>query len=230
MGASMRGARAHLRTRVDKEGMSYKGFNVAAHEMGHNVEQVYSLEKVDHYLLNGVPNTAFTEAFAFVFQSRDLRLLDLPVPGEEEDAARALHQFWQTFEIAGVALVDMAAWHWMYEHPTATASELKAAVLNIARETWNRYYAPVFGVKDVLLLAIYSHMIDCFLYIPDYPLGHLIATQVEERLKHAGANFGAEVERMVTFGNAAPDLWMKNATGELVGAEAMLRATERALQ
>src|SRR6185437_844318 len=28
MGASMRGAKAHLRTRVDKSGMTYKGFNV----------------------------------------------------------------------------------------------------------------------------------------------------------------------------------------------------------
>ncbi|HEX8707478.1 MAG TPA: hypothetical protein VF723_04380, partial [Pyrinomonadaceae bacterium] len=39
MGASMRSAKAHLRTRVEKGGMNYKGFNIAVHEMGHNVEQ-----------------------------------------------------------------------------------------------------------------------------------------------------------------------------------------------
>jgi len=31
------------------------------------------------------------------------------------------------------------------------------------------------------------------------------------------------------MGNVTPDMWMKNATGERVGAEAMLAATERAL-
>ena len=42
--------------------MDYKGFNIAVHEMGHNVEQVISLNDIDHTLLEGVPNTAFTEA------------------------------------------------------------------------------------------------------------------------------------------------------------------------
>ena len=48
MGAEMRGEKAHLRTRVEKSGMNYKGFNIAAHEMGHNVEQTFSLNDVDH--------------------------------------------------------------------------------------------------------------------------------------------------------------------------------------
>ena len=61
MGAEMRTEKAHLRTRVEKSGMNYKGFNVAAHEMGHNVEQTISLNEVDYTLLQGVPNTAFTE-------------------------------------------------------------------------------------------------------------------------------------------------------------------------
>src|SRR5207237_432745 len=66
MGAEMRSEKAHLRTRVEKTGMNYKGFNIAVHEMGHNVEQTFSLNDVDHTLLKGVPNTAFTEALAFV--------------------------------------------------------------------------------------------------------------------------------------------------------------------
>jgi hypothetical protein len=229
MGASMRGAKAHLRTRVDKSGMTYKGFNVAAHEMGHNVEQVYSLNNVDHYMLEGVPNTAFTEAFAFVFQNQDLCLLDLKVDSDETEPNRMLNALWQTYEIAGVALVDMEVWHWMYEHPDATPADLKEATLYIARNLWNRYYAPVFGVKDSVLLAVYSHMIDCCLYLPDYPLGHMIAIQLEQHLKNPGTDFGAEVERIVTYGNVAPDLWMKHATGNTVGPEALLKAAEKAL-
>ena len=77
MGAGMKSAHAHLRTRVEKNGMNYKGFNIAVHEMGHNVEQTLSMNNIDHYFLNGVPNTAFTEAIAFVFQAHDLDLLGI---------------------------------------------------------------------------------------------------------------------------------------------------------
>jgi hypothetical protein len=34
---------------------------------------------------------------------------------------------------------------------------------------------------------------------------------------------------MTKFGNLAPDLWMKNATGKPVSTEALLAATQRAL-
>ena len=87
MGAGRRADKAHLRTRVEKDGMNYKGFNIAVHEMGHNVEQTFSLNMIDHTLLQGVPNTAFTEALAFVFQGHDLELLGLSKP-DGEDAAR----------------------------------------------------------------------------------------------------------------------------------------------
>jgi hypothetical protein len=228
MGAARREDKTHLRTRVEKDGMNYKGFNIAVHEMGHNVEQTFSLKSVDHTLLQGVPNTAFTEALAFVFQNKDLELLGLSKPDAESEALKTLNTFWGTFEIAGVALVDMAVWHWMYDHPEATAAELKQATLGIAREIWNRYYAPVFGKKDVVLLGIYSHMIHSFLYLPDYPIGHMIAFQIEQQMKKAG-NIGPEFERMTTAGNLTPDLWMKKATGAPVGPEALLAATEEAL-
>jgi hypothetical protein len=134
-----------------------------------------------------------------------------------------------TYEISGVALVDIAVWHWMYEHPEASAEELKDAVLNIAIDTWNRYYAPVFEIEDVVLLGVYSHMIDSFMYLPDYPIGHMIAHQIEEQIKKAGS-VGPEFERMVRMGRVSPDLWMENATGRPVGPEALLEATERALE
>jgi len=229
MGAAMRGVPSRLRTRVERSGMNFKGFNIAVHEMGHNVEQTLSLNEMDHYLLNGVPNTAFTEAIAFVFQAKDLELLGLSSADPKGMTLKTLNDFWGTYEIAGVALVDMAVWHWMYEHPDASPTGLKAATLDIAKGIWNKYYAPVFKKKDVMLLAVYSHMIDSFLYLPDYPIGHLIAQQIEEQIRKSGS-IGSEVERMVMAGSIAPDLWMKNATGQQVGPEALLAATEQALQ
>jgi hypothetical protein len=227
MGAEMRGEKAHLRTRVEKGGMNYKGFNVAAHEMGHNVEQTCSLNDVDQFLLRGVPNTAFTEAFAFVFQGHDLELLGLPAPDSKSEAEKTLNNFWATYEIAGVALVDMAVWHWMYDHPQSSPQELNQATVQISKDLWNKYYASVFRKTDVVLLGVYSHMIDGFLYLPDYPIGHLIAFQIEEQMKKAGS-IGAEFERMAKMGAVTPDLWMKHATGQQVGSEALLEAAQRA--
>lgn len=228
MGAAMRSVPARLRTRVEKTGMNYKGFNIAVHEMGHNVEQVFSLHMNDHTSLAGVPNTAFTEALAFVFQGHDLELLGLNTPDSKGEALKALDDFWGMFEIAGVALVDMEVWHWMYDHPSATPAELKQAVLAIARATWNRYYAPLIGSRDIELLAIYSHMIHSFLYLPDYPLGHMIAHQIEEQMKKSG-NIGPEFERMAKVGSVTPDLWMQNATGSPVGPAALMEAADRAI-
>ena len=228
MGSQMRSEKVHLRTRVEKTGMNYKGFNIAVHEMGHNVEQTFSLNEVDYTLLQGVPNTAFTEALAFVFQGHDLELLGLPAPDAKAQAEKTLNDFWGTYEIAGVALVDMGVWHWMYDHPEATPNELNQATVRISKEIWNKYYAPVFHKNDVVLLGVYSHMIDSFLYLPDYPIGHMIAFQIEEQMRKAGA-IGPEFERMAKMGRVTPDLWMEHATGRPVGPEALLEATQRAL-
>ncbi len=194
--------KAHLRTRVPSGGMNYKGYNIACHELGHNVEQVLSLNHVDSYLLRGVPNTAFTEAFAFIFQKRDLALLGLPSQDKKREFYEALDALWSTYEIGGVSLVDMRAWHWLYEHPKASPEEFKNAVIHIAKDVWNQYFADVFGKKDVILLAIYSHMVNSGLYLPDYPLGHIIAFQIETYLK--GKKLGVEMDRMCRLGSIAP--------------------------
>ncbi|HEX7831578.1 MAG TPA: hypothetical protein VF787_18125 [Thermoanaerobaculia bacterium] len=228
LGSGRRGDNPRLRTRVAKDGMDYKGFNIAVHEMGHNVEQVFSLKHIDYYTLQGVPNTAFTEALAFVFQAKDLELLGLASPTPESRAMQTLNDFWGTYEISGVALVEMRMWHWMYDHPDATPEQLKTATVQIAKDVWNKYYAPVFGKKDVVLLGVYAHMVNNFLYLPNYPIGHLIAFQIEEQIEKNG-NLGAEFERMSRYGSLPPDQWMKNATGAPVGAAALLHATEKAL-
>ena len=227
-GAAMRDAKAHLRTRVGADGMDYKGFNIAVHELGHNVEQTISLNDIDYVLLNGVPNTAFTEALAFVFQARDLELLGLDSPGEKELAMRALDDFWGAAEIGAVALVDIAVWRWMYDNPEATPAELRAATVQISQDIWNRYFAEIYGVQDVTLLGIYSHMINRAIYLPDYPIGAMISRQIENHIAKSG-DLGGEFERMSLTGNVAPDLWMTIATGQAVGPEALIESAEKAL-
>ncbi len=222
------GDNPHLRTRINPGGMDYKGYNIAVHEMGHNVEQTFSLYNVDYTLLSGVPGTSFTEALAFTFQNRDLELLGLAKPDAKSEQLRVLNDFWATYEIAGVALVDLAVWHWMYAHPTATPAELRDATVQIARAMWNKWYAPILGGKDSAQLGIYSHMISSFLYLPNYPLGHLIAFQLEGKLK--GKTSGAEFERVAKFGHESPDLWMENATGKPVVAEPLLEAATAAIE
>ena len=221
------GDSAHLRTRINPDGMDYKGFNIAVHEMCHNVEQTFSLYEVDDTLLQGVPGTAFTEALAFTCQHRDLEVLGVHKPDARAAQARALKAFWDSWEIAGVALTDLDVWHWMYAHPDASPAELREATLSIARGYWDKYYAPILGKPGNPQLAIYSHMINSFLYLYRYPIGHLIAFQLEGKLK--GAEFGAAFENAASYGRVLPDLWMEHATGKPVVAEPMLEAAAAAL-
>ena len=227
MPAVRREEAARLRTRIPKDGMDYKGYNIAIHELGHNVEQVFSLHEVDFWWLSGVPANAFTEALAFLFQNRDLEVLGLGAPSPEERRTQALATLWNAYEIAGVSLVDMRVWHWMYDHPQATPAELRLATLAAAREVWNRYYAPRFAVRDAEILAIYSHMIDSGLYLPDYALGHLIAFQLGQKV--AGDRFGAEFERVARQGRITPDAWMRGAVGGPLSAQPLLAAAREAL-
>jgi len=227
-GAQHRDGKAHLRTRLSKGGMDYKGFNIAIHELGHNVEQVFSMSRIDHTELEGVPNTGFTEAFAFLFQARDLQLLGQAVKDPDAEAMRTINRFWHAYEIAGVALLDMDIWHWMYKNPDATPAQLREATVRLAKELWNRYYAPVFGINDAILPAIYSHVIAFGLYTPDYPLGFLITFQVEQYVKTR--NMATEMERMCRLGRLAPDVWMQQAVGAQISARPLLEGTEKAVE
>jgi hypothetical protein len=228
LAAARRDDRAHLRTRVGPQGMDYKGYNIAVHEFGHNVEQVFSLNAIDHTLLAGVPASAFTEALAFVFQGRDLQLLGLDAPDELAQHLHALEEFWGACEIAAVALVDIGVWQWMYEHPTATPAQLREATVGIAQDVWNRTFAPLIGVKDSVLLAIYSHMLDYPLYLPNYPLGHLIAFQLEEHFRTG--DLAKEFERVCRQGRLTPDLWMRQAVGASLSPQPLIEAAERAVK
>lgn len=226
-GAEMKSDVALLRTRIPAGGMNYKGFNIAMHELGHNVEQTITLHDVSHYTLHGVPNTAFTEALAFVFQKRDLDVLGMKETNPSKEALQTLDNLWACYEIMGVSLVDINLWKWLYANPNATAPQVKEAVLTIAREIWNRYYADVFGKNDETLLAIYSHMIDNPLYLSAYPIGHIIDFQIERQL--AGKDFANEVERLFAQGRLTPDLWLRRGVGGPLSVKPLLEASAGAI-
>jgi len=134
----------HLRTRVNPDGMDYKGYNIAIHEMGHNVEQVFSLYQVDDTLLLRVPGTAFTEALAFTFQHRDLELLGVARWTRKRSTrapcapsgTRGRSRGWRWW--ISTSGTDVRA-------PGRDAAQLREATVAIAKTYWDKYYAPVLG-------------------------------------------------------------------------------------
>ncbi len=227
-GAGMKGAVSHLRTRIPAGGMDYKGYNIAVHEFGHNVEQTISLYDVDYYMLSGVPNTAFTEATAFLFQHRDLQLLGMRDDNPEKEKMETCDAAWSLMEIMGVSMVEMEVWKWLYENPTVTAAQLREKTVEIAIAVWNKYFAPVMGVSDSPLLAIYSHMINTPLYLHNYAYGQIIQFQIEEYLR--GRSFAGEIDRMYSLGRLTPQHWMSRAVGEKISPQPLLRALDEVLK
>ena len=223
---------ARLRTRIPATGMDYKGYNIAVHEFGHCVEQVLDMYFIDYYMLSGVPNTAYTEASAFLWQQRDLQLLPKSSIANLQSSMsndEVFDQFWSMYEIMGVSLVDMAMWQWIYAHPKASAKELCEATQQIAKEVWNQYYEPVLGEHDCILLAIYSHMVNAPMYLPNYPLGHIVQYQLEEHLaKYKNqTDFADEYARIYKLGRLTPKQWMIEAVGEAPSVEPILRVVDK---
>jgi len=226
-GAAMKGAVSHLRTRVSDKGMDFKGYNIAVHEFGHNIEQTISLYDVDHYMMSGVPNTAITEALAFIFQDRDLLLLDMKDTNPDRQKMETLDAAWSLMEIMGVGMVDMKAWKWLYTNPDATPAQFRDEVVKIAKETWNLYFAPVFGVSDSPVLAVYSHMVNSPLYLANYSYGQIIQFQLEEHLR--GKKLSDEIDRIFSQGRLTPQQWMTGAVGSRISAQPILNALENVL-
>ena len=226
---------ARLRTRIPENGMDYKGYNIAVHEFGHCVEQILDMYFIDHYMLSGVPNTAYTEASAFLWQQRDLQLLpnsQIANVNSQMSKDEIFDQFWSMYEIMGVSLVDMAMWQWIYVHPKATPKELCEATMQIAKEVWNQYYEPVLGEHDCILLAVYSHMVNAPMYLPNYPLGHIVQFQLEEHLAQCKTqkDFALEYMRIYRLGRLTPKEWLIEAVGTPPTIEPVLRAVENAVR
>lgn len=215
-----------LRVRIPPSGMDWQEFGTFMHELGHCVEGVLSSYGMPYQLLWGVPNTAFTEAFAFTFQD-----LALDVLGERSGAdpdVELLQRVWEAFEIAGPALAEMRLFRWLYAHPDAGAAEIHAAIQDIGDALWAEFHAPVFGPRGYGLMSVYSHMLWCEGYLPNYPLGYIIAYQVRRFLK--GRDLASEMTRMCRLGSIYPDAWMLAAVGEPVSVTPMLDDTAAALE
>ena len=204
---------AWLRTNRIKEGLGWDGFDTAMHELGHNLEQLYSAFFAPRPALQNVPNTACTEAFAFLYQSLAKRVLGIEEAG---DARRvqdldAVATMLAARQIAGPSLVELRMWRWIYANPGATPEALRDATLAIAADVWDRHYAQDFGADHARILAAYQHMVGHPLYLADYTLGHVISHQVRAHLR--GRDLAAETKRICSIGRVTPDLWMRRAVG-----------------
>ncbi len=226
-GAEMRGDNAHLRTVFQKEGLNYKGYRIGMHELGHCVADNLSLYGTDYYFLNGLPTSAVHEGIADLFAYRNIVALGLDNQDPLEKYMNTLAIFWYVYEKSGVALTDIKVWRWLYEHPEATPDQLKEAVITIAKDVWNQYFAPAFGIKDSPVLAIYNHMVGGSLYLYNYALGNISLLQLEDYI--TGKDLETELVRICKFGRLTPDLWMQKAVGAKLSSEPLLKATNDAL-
>ncbi len=71
-------------------------------------------------------------------------------------------------------------------------------------------------------------MISSGMYLPDYPLGYIVAYQVEEYFKTH--NLADEMERMCKLGSISPAEWMQKAVGQEISPEPLIKAAGKALK
>ena len=221
---------AWLRTsRLDGE-LGWDGFDTAMHELGHNLEQLCSTHFAPRPLLRNVPNTACTEAFAFLYQSLGRRVLGLETP---EQAAKSFQldsiaTMLAACQIAGPSLLELHTWRWIYANPTATAEQLRDEVLAIAERLWSRFYEPHFGKDPYRILAAYQHMVGHPLYLADYTIGHVMSHQIRSHLR--GKDLAAETKRITSIGSFTPDYWMRKAVGSPLSIEPLAKDCAAALR
>ncbi|MEY3025501.1 MAG: hypothetical protein RLZZ238_398 [Planctomycetota bacterium] len=209
----LEGYGAWLRTSSLDAELGWDGFDTAMHELGHNLEQLCSTYFVSRPALRGVPNTACTEAFAFLYQSLAKRVLGLENAAEAERqyAADSVATMLSACQIAGPSLLELRVWRWLYANPSATPEALRAEVLRVADELWTKYYERDFGKDHYRILAAYQHMIAHPLYLPDYTLGHMMSHQIRSYMR--GKDLAGETKRITSIGSLTPDLWMRRAVG-----------------
>lgn len=224
--APLREYSSFLRTNRVDGGMNWPALNCSMHELGHCVEQVFSLHRTPRPLLKGIPNSSVTEAFAFAFQEHCRDIAGVPSTPGHQDAAIIKQYLWVS-EIAGPALVDLLVWRWLYDHPDASVEDLREAALATADAVWRQYFQPYFGPDANHLLAAYQHMIGMMLYLPNYVIGHIISYQIERHL--TPQTLAREVERMCSLGSLTPSLWMQRAVGMDISEQELHRDVRAAL-
>lgn len=226
-GALRREDKVLLRTRFEKDGLAFQGFDIGLHELGHCAEMVMCQHLAQNSILAGLPNIGFSEAFAFLFERQRLEILGIR-SSRKDKYFLILDTFWDGFEICGVALLDIHIWRWMYRHKDASPEEINIATRALAKNIWKKYFAPVFGIDDDYILAIYSHIIGYGLYMPNYAIGQIATFQVLDfcRRKH----WPTEMERMCKIGSISPNTWLKQAVGSPLSLEPMFRLVKEALK
>jgi len=222
------GYMASFTTAFPLDGLDYKGFRIAMHELGHVTEMLYSMREADYPVLVGVPTAGITEGAAEFFAYRNIRALGLDEGSPEEMAhMQALATFWYNVDMGGQALTEMEVWKWMTDHPDATPGEVKEALLGISRAVWNDYFAPVFGVRDQHILGIYNHMITGSFYLYNYFIGNVVMFQLFEHFARHPVGYG--FANACREGNTLPDLWMKRAVGEPLSILPLLQGANKAV-
>ena len=224
---------AWLRTNSLDHELGWDGFDTAMHELGHNIEQLCSTHFVPRPALRGVPNTACTEAFAFLYQGLAKSVLKLPIddPAGAKDMACA-ERLMEACQIAGPALLEIHVWRWIYDNPDAGPDAIRDTVLRVAVDLWATYFESHFGPDPYAILAAYQHMVGYPLYLADYALGHMISHQI---IRHMGGrDLAAETRRICSIGLLTPDAWMQRAVGSNIDAGVLAddaaEAVERLLQ
>jgi len=212
---------AWLRTNRLDDRLGWDGFDTAMHELGHNLEQLISTHFVPRPLLRNVPNTACTEAFAFLYQNKAKEVVGLPEEDETKAFALAsVEGLLAACQIAGPSLVELYTWRWLYKNPNATPEQLRDEMLTIAEDVWNKYFKEYFGEDPYHILAAYQHMIGYPLYLPDYTIGHVISHQIKSHMR--GKDLAAETKRICSIGRLTPDQWMREAVGSGISAKQLI--------
>ena len=212
---------AWLRTSRLKDQLGWDGFDTAMHELGHNLEQLCSTYFAPRPALRNVPNTACTEAFAFLYQSLGKRVLGIEATdgADRAFAIDSVQTMLAACQIAGPSLLELQVWRWLYANPTATAEQLRTEVLAIADRLWKRFYERDFGADPYRLLAAYQHMIGHPLYLADYTLGHVMSHQIRSFMRTK--DIATETRRITSIGRLTPELWMQRAVGNGISAKSL---------
>ncbi len=221
---------AWLRTNSLPDELGWDGFDTAMHELGHNIEQLISTHWVPRPALRNVPNTGCTEAFAFLYQSKAMDVLGVEGDPAQPDAwtMDTLQTMLDACQIAGPALVDLHAWRWLYANPGADAPAFRDAVIGIATDLWDQFYAAEYGEDPCHVLAAYQHMVAHPLYLPDYVIGHVQSQLIRTHMRTR--DLAGETRRICSIGRCTPDLWTRKAVGSSISVEPMIKDVEAALQ
>jgi hypothetical protein len=212
-----------------ENGLDYKGFRIAMHELGHVTEMLYSMREADYSILEGVPTGAITEGMAEYLAYRNITALGLDEGSPEEVRhLQALASFWYNVDMGGQALAEIETWKWMTANPDAGPEQVREAMLEISSSVWNEYFAPVFGIRDQHILSIYNHMITGSLYLFNYFVGNVVMFQLYEGFQNEALEIG--LARACAEGNTLPDLWMNRAVGENISIQPLLKATGTAVE